>query len=447
MNKGQLRVGIAEIDLEPELGLVTGDGAPVAQGQVTPLLARCLYLTNGSTEIALVTLDLLGIDRPDAIQAARLAEAQCGTPADAIMMVCSHTHVAPSMLPTLHTYRASFNPIWGEQSVNKERAWVDKVVKKIAQVVCDAKACQHEGSIGAINAELPWMIFNRRRITRNYGVWTHWMGIPSNQAYRQEGPIDPELGLIVVRDANDYPECLIWNFTGHNSFNFGDQYSADLSYTVQQTLDERLGKHILTMYTPGCSGNTNYHDFLQPIGLEKATEGIASAIMAIHNNACTLPAVPLGYRKSTLQFAQRDVSQNWWKADIAAKMPDWISYSDLEIQRFQQEIQQAETYPVDIQVFRIGEIGLVGLSAEAFVEFGLSIKAQSPFQHTYTATYANGYAGYVATREAFFGGSYEVWPALNARVGREGGYLMVDKAVEMLHQLDNENNVASGKEK
>jgi len=426
---------VAEIDLEPELGLVTGDGAPQATGQLTPLYAKALALSNGESELALVALDLLGIDRPDALRVARMVEEECGIAADAVLLTCSHTHVAPSMLPTLHTYRGVFNPLWNEETVRRERAWVEKVSRKIVQAVSQAKAAQQPASLGALSTELPWLSFQRRRKTKDYGVWTHWMGIPKNQSYAQEGSMDHELGLILIRGADDAPLAMIWNFTGHNSFNFGEQYSADLPFTVQAALDERIGNHIPSLYFPGCSGNTNYYDYLQPIGLEKATQEVTNAIMATYQSVCTRTAVELGFRKAELHFAQRDVSQNWWRADIAVKMPDWVDYSEKELQRFRQEMQQQETYTADVQAFRLGDIGLVALSAEAFVEFGLMIKQRSPFRKTYIAAYANGYAGYVATREAFFGGSYEVWPTLNARVGREGGYLMVEKAEECLRSL------------
>lgn len=434
--KGKLYAGTAEVDLEPEPGLVTGDGAPLATGQRTPLYVRALVLANGHTQLALVTLDELGIDRPDALRAAQQVEQATGIAADAVLLACSHTHVAPSMLPTLHTYRQAFNPHWNEETARRERQWVEKVIGKVVKAVSQAQAACAPASLGVICADLPWLVFNRRRRTKDYGIWTHWMGIPSNQAYGQEGEIDPQLALLVVRDAQDEPFCLLWNFTGHNSFSFGAEYSADLAYTVQAALDERLGRHLPCFYLAGCSGNTNYHDYLQPIGLEKATEGITSAIMAIHRRACTLPEVRLGCRKMPLQFAQRDVTRNWWKADIAAKMPDWNDYAERELERFRRELQEEETYTADVQVLRLGECGLVALSAEAFVEFGLMIKEQSPFDTTLVVTYANGYAGYVATRQAFIGGSYEVWPTLNARIGREGGYWMVDKAVQLLRQLD-----------
>jgi len=435
MKVGQLRAGVSEIELKPELGLATGDGAPRAKGFLTPLYAKALVLSDGENEVAVVALDLLGIDRADAQRAAQLVHQRCGIPPHGLIMACSHTHVAPSMLPTLHTYREAFNPYFDEQARQRERVWVNTVVETIAEAVCQAKSSLQAASIGVVTAELPWLIFNRRRHTRNYGVWTHWMGIPKDQAYRAEGPIDPEFGLFVVRDAAHEPLCLMWNFTGHNSFNFGDLYSADLPYTVQAALDERMGRHVPTLYLPGCSGNTNYFDFQQPEGLEKATEGVASAIMAIYREACTLPEVQLGSRQAELALAQRDVTRYWWRADIATKYPHWTDYGLKEVERFQRELQESLTYPFDVTVLRIGRAALVGVPAEAFVEFGLMIKERSPFRRTYVVSYANGYAGYVATRRAFIGGSYEVWPALNARVGREGGYLMVEKAVELLEEL------------
>jgi hypothetical protein len=325
-----------------------------------------------------------------------------------------------------------FNPLWNEEARRRERAWTDEVIETIADATCEAKAHLREASIGVATAELPWLIFNRRRHTRNYGVWTHWMGIPQDQAYQPEGPIDPEFGLFVVRDAAHKPLCMLWNFSGHNSFNFGDQYSADLPYTVQAALDERMGEHVPCLYTPGCGANTNYFDYGKPYGLDKATDGVASAIMAIYREACTLPDVKLGSRKAELLFAPRDTSRYWWKHDIEMKLPNWVEYGAKEVETLQAEGQRI--YQSEMMVLRLGEAALVGLPGEMFVEFGLMIKERSPFQRTYVASYTNDYLGYVVTRRAFIGGSYEAWHVIS-RLGRESGYLMVDKAVELLEEL------------
>jgi hypothetical protein len=439
MKSGQLMAGVAEHELKPPLGLSTGDGAPHAKGFLTPLFVKALVLDNGDDAVAIVTLDMLGIDRADALRAAALVEERSGIPASGIIMACSHTHVGASMESTLHTYRRAFNPDWNDEAIAKERAWVETVIQTIVSVVCEAKAKVQEASIGVTQADLPWLVFNRRRQTRDYGVFTHWMGIPKNQAYQPEGPIDPDFGLFVVRDAAFKPLAMVWNFTGHNSFSFGDQYAADLPYTVQAALDERIGEHIPCLYTPGCSGNTNYFDYLKPYGLEKATDEIASAIVAIYREVCTLPEVKLGSRKAELFFAQRDFTNYWWKHDQAMKLNDWSKgYGQSEVERFKKEAAENETYQTDVTVLRLGETALVGLGGEMFVEFQMMIKERSPFKRTYVSSYTNDYSGYVATRKAFTGGSYEVWPALNARIGREGGYLMVEKALELLQELYDE---------
>ena len=435
MGRGKLRAGAYELDLKPEPGMMTGDGAPVAVATRTPIMARALAFDNGEAAVCIVTLDLIGIDRADAWRACALAHDKCGIDPDAVMLVASHTHVAPASLPTLTEYARFFNPSFSDAMLAKMAAWRERVVLGIAEAVAGACASLRPASVGVITTELPWLVFNRRRHTRNYGVWTHWMGIPRDQAYLPEGPIDPEFSLLVVRDEAHRPMAMLWNFTGHNSFHFDDQYAADLPYTVQQALDERMSEHVPCLYAPGCSGNTNYHDFNKPYGLDKATDEVASAIMAIYREVCTVPEAEISYRKLELDFAQRDTSQYFWKHDIEMKLPKWVDYGPRELARFQAEAREQATYNSDMSVMRIGKIGIVGVPAEMFVEFGMDIKARSPFRNTLVCSYTNDYAGYVATRRAFMGGSYEVWPTLNARIGREGGYLIVDKAAEALKDL------------
>ena len=441
MNTGKLRAGVSEIELKPEVGLVMASAAPVAKGHLTPLYAKALVLSNGYDEIAVVTLDLIGIDRPDAMRATELASQRSGVPAHGIMIVCSHTHVSPSMRSSAHAARELTNPFWNEQARARERAWIDRVIEIIPDVVCEARAHLHEASIGLVSADLPWLTFNRRRDTRNYGAWTHFMGVPKDQAYQPEGPIDPQLGLFVVRRADYRPLALMWSFSGHNTFNFGDQYSAELAYTVQQALDDRLGEHVPCLYAPGCSGNTNYYDFEKhprseiTEALQKATEGVASAIVATYREACTLPEVKLGSRKAELFFAHRDVSSAWYEHDMHVKRPRWDEFGLKELERRRPQAASQATYQSDVMALRLGQAALVGLPGDVFVEFGLMIKERSPFRRTIVASYANDYAGYIATRRAFIGGSYEVWPAHLGWVGREGGYAMVDKAIELLQEL------------
>ncbi len=68
---------------------------------------------------------------------------------------------------------------------------------------------------------------------------------------------------------------------------------------------------------------------------------------------------------------------------------------------------QHEDDQVEVQVFRLGDVGIVGLPGEMFSQFSLQIKRQSPAAHTIVIELANDAIGYLPTREAFEEGGYE----------------------------------------
>ena len=61
----------------------------------------------------------------------------------------------------------------------------------------------------------------------------------------------------------------------------------------------------------------------------------------------------------------------------------------------------------EIQTIRIGELGIVSLPGEVFVELGIHAKKHSPFAYTMIGGYTNGNMGYIPTSSAFDEGGYE----------------------------------------
>jgi hypothetical protein len=72
------------------------------------------------------------------------------------------------------------------------------------------------------------------------------------------------------------------------------------------------------------------------------------------------------------------------------------------------------TVKVKLQAFRVGELGIVAIPCEVFVEIGLEIKKKSPLKATFTIELANGYNGYLPTPEQHKLGGYETWRARSA---------------------------------
>ena len=91
--------------------------------------------------------------------------------------------------------------------------------------------------------------------------------------------------------------------------------------------------------------------------------------------------------------------------------------------------------PTEVQTFGLGDLGIVALPGEIFVELGLDIKKRSPFKHTLILTLSNNALGYIPNEDAFQYGAYEV-EVSNVAAGQ--GELLVESAVAQLLALKKE---------
>jgi neutral ceramidase len=417
MATGRLKAGVAEIEITGNMGLELAAefNSRVSKGARTPLMAKALVLSNGEETLALVTLDLLGLQGEAADQLVEAISQRCGLRPEGVMLICSHTRGAPYTTPVV-----------GWPGVHRE--YLAEVVSKVSDVVSQAQAALQDASLGVGHAILPHLAFNHRLMTRNMKAISAWMGVPENEVLSPEGPTDPQFGVFVLRDGRGFPLCFLWNFAADNRFSHDDQVSADLPYFVQRELDERLGRHVPSLYLAGCGGNVSF-----TYGLEQTVDAVASAVMAVQLETPCDPTVRLGCAREKMVLPIRDYSRFWSKADVELKAPQAVEAYARELELLQKE--GAHAVPAAVQVFRLGRFALVGLPGMPFVEFALDIKAQSPAQTTLVAGNANGYLGYVITRQAFEDEGFEAWPARSAKVGPGGGEFMAEQAANLLKAL------------
>ena len=99
----RLKAGVAEAEITCQVGteLAAELNPRVSQGVRMPLMAKALVLSNGAESLAVVTLDLFGL-QPDAAErlAQRVGE-RSGLRPDAVMVFCSHTRGAPYTTPVV----------------------------------------------------------------------------------------------------------------------------------------------------------------------------------------------------------------------------------------------------------------------------------------------------------------------------------------------------------
>ena len=76
---------------------------------------------------------------------------------------------------------------------------------------------------------------------------------------------------------------------------------------------------------------------------------------------------------------------------------------------YEQELKKMpDTFDAEVSILRFGKkLVIVFIPVELFCKYSLEIKRESPFEHTFIVTYANGYLGYMPTKEAYEEVDYE----------------------------------------
>jgi hypothetical protein len=99
--------------------------------------------------------------------------------------------------------------------------------------------------------------------------------------------------------------------------------------------------------------------------------------------------------------------------------------------------QRSPTFDYQVQVLRIGDLAIVGLPGEPFVEGQLAIKVGSPAPFVQVTHMASHYVGYLPTREACgrdgheTNGNVTYW----AKFAASSLETVVDNARQMMREL------------
>jgi hypothetical protein len=136
------------------------------------------------------------------------------------------------------------------------------------------------------------------------------------------------------------------------------------------------------------------------------------------------------------EFTQRIYGHDYTFFNNAPDAQKWFARETIGMWEWQRRVGTRELYEdVEVQVIVIGATAFVGLPGEIFTEFGLQIKAASPFLETFVVELANGWHGYIPTQEAFIHGGYEARLGFTSRLVPEAGDRMVAAALRLLKEM------------
>ncbi|MGI5819279.1 MAG: hypothetical protein ACOX9R_14415 [Armatimonadota bacterium] len=412
-----IRAGSARLDITPPLGTaLAGYFVPRVSDRVEDsLYAKALVFESGGERIALVSCDVIVMPADIADPARALVEERTGIPAANVLICATHTHTGPEMR------RGRIIP------TNDE--WLDGVPELIAEVV--ERAC--DDMFDAVL--IPGSKCEDRLGSNRLGRMPDGSEVFGKEGtLGPAGPIDPELLALSVRDHSGTVRAMIVNYAMHADTVGGNGISAGWPGRLSLALRDVYGDQCVTVFLQGTCGDIN-HGHWRPSrwvgkGIEKAAQmGRGAAGLAVNATELGEPLetgrIGCIFRHIPIPYYTRD---DQMRAEVEEKraMEERPGRWDYIIERFDEWDLDGEIAQVPVQVMQVGEVMIVGIPSEVFVEWGLEIKHWSPAEWTFVAELANDWFGYIPTTDQAHRGAYGALPILSRRLEADGGRKMTD---------------------
>lgn len=450
---GQLCAGAGMADITPEFDIqLAGDiGHRRPCNEIRDrLFVRALVLDSDGRRCCLLSLDLTSANNYWADKVRSEVGEVLGIDPEAVIFHTTQNHAAPCLGHSFVSDECTLFP--------PEYPWLrggDDRYHPLCVQQCVVAAREALANLQPVTASTGRiadgrMAFNRRFIMRDGTVKTHPpCGDPD--ILRNEGPIDPEVGVLLLTGADGNTVASLLHHTCHPTYGYPHNYViADWPGIWSQMMQENLGG--VAPVINGCCGNISPANHVDPYWDSdhyKMAAELTRTAMKIVENAKPIDTLPLAWERIKLRLPLRlltqDVIANAQKTIEQYPTPkfiddektrvdwDWIyAAATLDLK----ETQDKDPYcDYEIQAFRIGDFAIATLMGEPFVEAQLEIKLESPAPYTFVAHLCNGYGGYVPTADALTRGGYETWTANWSKFQPEALDQITRTTIDMLKRL------------
>jgi len=398
------------------------------------LEANALYLSNGDTQLLIISCDLAGLDSAFTTRAREFVGKATGIPSRNVLIACTHTHGGPSVLKT-----NCLMPV-DEDYLKRLENW-------LMELASTAMKSARPGKIGWGKGTLQ-IGFNRRLCWAD-GTHTMHGDAKRTDFAGLEGPDDPQHLALSVCDLSNKEICVLYHNTTHPTLFYGaGVYSADFPGVTRKILRNKFGG-IPVLYLNGAQGDIAINDMLHPtkgsreeqlqrIGRQVADETLNLLAKVEYDEHPVLGHI---YEDLKLKVRLPDPERLTEARKLLARIDAGenirgqgmiMAFGTVHLQELFGE-NPTDTLP--IHALRIGNVALVTEPCELYCQFGLDIKRRSPSRITAVVGLTDGYCGYCPTIYGILGGGYSGQAISWTRLEPDAGYLIVESAGRMLNKL------------
>jgi hypothetical protein len=472
-----IEFGLAKVCITPPPGIrLFGQPEQLeAVGKYTDLYARSLYLHFGENDIMLITCDILFLPKENMDYMREEISKNTGIDFRNIIIHTTHTHAGPSLIS-----------LFNEDNVDAEAS--SAIFKGIIDSGVTSFNNKRRGFVFFGRDVRKDLAFNRRYIMKDGSVELH-PHKDNPDLIGPEGPADPEINVLLIKDENGVPAGAVANFSCHLTTleRNNTKYSADFPFFAEKNLMKSLeNDEFVLLYFNGpcgnvCQVNVENKDSVE-VGIEH-TKNMGERFSQSVINAME-SAVPVGGKVfdddafiktlyKEIKVPVRKITENMVstakntlnifdgkylgvsnvsnygiesyddKSVISANQfletDFWKKAAASELLTLHERYKNDNLETVPLTVANIDGIFIATVPAELFVEYSLEIKSKlkEKYRGVIVIELANGWVGYVPTKRAFIPekGGYEVQFLNSSKLCEEAGDIMVKEIFAMEKEL------------
>jgi hypothetical protein len=405
-----------------------------ARGAADDLFVHAAVVDDGAACVALVQVDAIAVPGDTVAQARKRVTKLTGIPGKHVLVSATHTH---SGGPVADVFRSEPDP-----------AYLELIANQIAQAVEEAHRLRSDGLMGTGASACDGVAFNRRFVMRDGSQCTH-PGKLNPDIVAVAGPEDPTVTVVGFCEPETMrPLGCVVHFACHATHMNGDSFSADYPKWIRDTLQAVHGPDYGVVFVSGAAGDVTQMDnqserspefgpyWAGRTGGAVGAAALESIAKMDYAQGYTVDAAAQRVRvnvRSTPKAALADARAVMKKRETAKnKTARVFAHELLEVEKLR---RKSPMMRAEVQGLRLGDALIWSVPGELFQTFALTVEEDSPFPHTCCAGLANGYMGYICTREAFAGGGYEPTTARSSYLDQEAGNALVSAAKRLADRM------------
>ncbi len=396
------KAGAAKINITPEKPLwMAGYGGrdKPAEGKQTDLWAKALVLEDAAGQrAALVTLDLVGIDRGVEQRVSQGLKEKFGLERQQIALCMSHTHCGPAVgrnLGPMHYYMLETQQ---QQLIDEYTAALEQ---KLIVVVGEAVAALAPSQLSWGSGRATYAVNRRANVEANV--------VNLRDAGQLQGPVDHDVPVLAVRKPDDTLSAVVFGYACHATVLSFFQWCADHPGFAQSEL-ERNHPGCVALFWAGCGADQNplprrTVELARHYGQRLATA--VDEVLLTTKLKEIAPKLTLSFREIDLQLDKLP-TRAMIEEETKSTNKFVVSRAKLFLAQLDAGRPLSPSYPYPIGVWRLGdEVQFVTLGGEVVVDYAVRLKSELGGAKAWIAGYSHDVMAYIPSRRVLMEGGYE----------------------------------------